>query len=230
MSVMMPAATDLNQRLFQLATRRRRLHEHPLVIVPVGREPLPRDLLFTGDGPAVLELGSGSGEFAIRWILEHPDINYVAFEVKGDRIKKTLKAADRNEITNLRIIPVNFNWFLTEILPARSFNTVIVNFPDPWPKRRHHKHRLVNSAFPERIAALLTPGGFIHLATDYGPYARRMLGAFRRSPLFEPLFPFPNYMRERPEGFPETKFEKLHRSEGKRPYYQQWRLTDAAKN
>jgi len=221
---MIPPVTS---HLFQIATRRRKCHENPAVIIPAGEgKPIQKELLITGKNRSVLELGAGSGEFALQWMSENRDDSYVAFEIKPERIYKILKQIDKRHIENLKVVPINFNWFLPEILPAETFDIVIINFPDPWPKKRHRKHRLVNDAFPERLRPLLSPGAVVHLATDYGPYARQMLRVFRRSPLFEPVFPFPNYLRKRPDGWPETKFEQLHISEGKRPYYQRWKLVD----
>ncbi len=172
----------------------------------------------------ILELGSGWGEFCAEWMKLHPDHQYLALEIKADRIKNLVKKLEQQGTENVRILPVNFNWFLTELFSPASFDLIIVNFPDPWPKKRHWKHRLVQPGFPEKTARLLKPEGRIYLATDYGPYARKMISVFRNSPIFKNEYDWPHYVRSRPEGFPSTKFETIHTSMGKRPYYMSWRL------
>ena len=217
----------LREKLFEIARKPRAFHRHPLVILPRALEPIPSEALFPSSGPRILELGAGWGEFCLKWLENHPEHNYVAFEIKGDRILNLLRRSDRLGIRNLRIIPVNFNWFLESILPPEAFDSVIINFPDPWPKKRHWKHRLIQEDFPARIRSLLRRQGTVRAATDYGPYARKILRTFRNSPLFEPLYPWPHYVRTRPPELPETRFERRHARAGLRSYYQGWKLSDA---
>lgn len=229
---------QLSAKLFAIASRSRRIHSFAEVLVPERPEPLEPARLFRSPADAsrrILELGSGWGEFLIGWLRQHPQDQYVAFEIKSDRIKKTVKRLGRlrqesGAAVHARIVPVNFNWFLESILPPHSFDWIIVNFPDPWPKRRHWKHRLVQRDFPARVASLLRPDGdgIVHLATDYGPYARRMLRIFRDSPLFEPVYDFPHYLRRRPDDVPPTRFETITTQlEGRTPYYLRFRIKAA---
>ncbi|MCR9143817.1 MAG: tRNA (guanine-N7)-methyltransferase [bacterium] len=222
-------------RLFEIATRRRPIHSNPEVILPVQPDrPIAPEALFRADDPPapgdgvrrrILELGSGWGEFLVDWLQQHPADDYVAFEIKSDRIRRTIKRVRKLEAPHLRVVPVNFAWFLEEILPPAAFDWIIVNFPDPWPKRRHWKHRLVQPDFPERMAPLLRPGGQIHLATDYGPYARKMIQIFRRAADFEAVFPDSDFLRRRPADVPVTRFEQITgESEGRTPYFTRWRL------
>jgi tRNA (guanine-N7-)-methyltransferase len=216
-------------RLFSITTRHRPIHDQPEVLLP--REPrsplLPEQLFRAPEHRHVLELGSGWGEFAAGWLATHPDDDYVAFEIKGDRIRRTLKYVRKLDGGHIRIIPVNFTWFLEEILPPHSFDWIIVNYPDPWPKRRHWKHRLVQPGFPQRMSELLRPRGIVHLASDYGPYARRMIRYFRGSPLFESVFPPPDYVRRRPDDMPLTRFGQITGDrEGRTPYFTRWRLRE----
>lgn len=221
----MPLAEAIKEKLFRIVQRPARYKTHPAVLVPQKLSPYAIGDLFRSEASFhVLELGSGWGEFALAWLADHPDHEYLALEVKGDRVHRTLRGMDRARLDRLRILPVNFSWFLEELLPPKAFDLIVVNFPDPWPKRRHWKHRLVQKGFPERMAALLREGGCIHLATDYSPYARRMLRIMRDSPLFAPVFPPPGYLRDRPPGYPPTRFEEMQREQGYRPWFQQWRL------
>ena len=220
----------IRDRLLSLTIRPRRIHEHPLVLVPRADRAFSYEELFgpdNRDGENILELGSGWGEFALAWLEKRPDDCYVAVEANPHRLGGTARRAERKGLNHLRLLPVNFNWFLEEFLPARAFDRIIVNFPDPWPKRRHWKHRLVDARFPGRAENLLRPGGVVHIATDHGPYARRILGVFRRAPSFGAQFPFPHYVRSRPAGILPTRFEEIHLSNGLRPYYQAWVLRES---
>lgn len=212
------------QKLVEIVTRRRPIHNDSRVIHVTSIEKLPVHTLFHRDeSHHILELGAGWGEFCIQWMQKHTDHEYVAFELKGDRIKRLLKDLDRYQITGVSVISINFNWFLEQILPDNTFDEIIINFPDPWPKKKHWKHRLVQESFPDRIIGLLRNEGIIHIATDYGPYARKILGIFRRRSDFKSLYAFPDYKRIRPESFPGTRFEEIHTGDGKRPYYQSWK-------
>lgn len=229
-------------RLFEIATRERPIHSQPEILLPEFHDQaIDAEKLFRTTSPQklppgnpdppptarrrILELGSGWGEFLVAWLAANPDDDYTAFEIKSDRIRKTLKRVRKLENVHLRMIPVNFSWFLEDILPSASFDWIIINFPDPWPKRRHWKHRLVQPGFPERMSELLRPGGQIHLATDYGPYARKMIRIFRQSDRFESVFPSPEYVRKRPLDVPLTRFEQITGDlEGRVPYFTRWRL------
>lgn len=192
--------------------------QHPFIVQPDPEGLISAADLFVGSGKRILELGAGSGELCVDWMKKHPLDSYVAFEIKWDRIRSILKSLDRNGITNVRIVPVNFSWFLETMLPAHSFDSIIAYFPDPWPKRRHWKHRLVQIEFPDRAIALLRQDGQIHLATDYAPYARRMLRAFKR-PDFVCQMPAPGFIRSNPFGV-RTRFQEL--TSARKPHFMAW--------
>lgn len=217
---------EIRQKLMELTTRERRVHSHPWVLRPTGLAPFSEEeLLVSGQtGRRILELGSGWGEFCIGWLETYPDDCYVALEIKADRIARLLSKARRLGQVRLRVLPVNFNWFLPEFFPPQCFDRIIVNFPDPWPKRRHWKHRTVNAGFPDRIENLLRASGTVHIATDYGPYARKILRIFRNSKKFRPALDPPHYTRTRPQGLPPTRFEQIHLELGHVPYYQTWQV------
>lgn len=223
----MPSAT-LQQKLFAIASRNRSYFAHPAVIGWKEFRPLdPVELFGRPDSPRTLELGSGWGEFAVQWAQSHPDQDIVAMEIKPERIAATLKKIDLRRLTNLRILPVNFSWFLLELFPEQCFHRIFINFPDPWPKRRHWKHRLVQPDFPEIIHKLGAAGALLHIATDHGPYSRRILQRFRKYPdLWKSRMPAPGYVLERPTGIPETRFERIQSRLGFRPRFMQWERID----
>lgn len=216
----------LKEKLFSIAVKERSYTRHSKIILPNSRSPLSRERLFPGRGNRnVLELGAGWGEFIVNWALQNPGDNAVTFEVKADRIQNLLTQLDKKKIESVRVIPVNFSWFLEEILPPGVFDLVFVNFPDPWPKRRHRKHRLVNPDFPERIYGLMKPGAVIHLSTDYTPYARKMIHAFRNHNGFTALTGGIGLTPVRPDGIPETRFERMQKKAGYKPLFTQWKKT-----
>jgi tRNA (guanine-N7-)-methyltransferase len=213
---------ELRQKLLSIA--RRKILEHPFILQPDESGQISRERLAAGHPAdrAVLELGAGSGEFLAAYAAMHPEELYVAFEIKWDRIRLILKQLQKRGLTSVRIVPVNFSWLLESLLPPSFFDTVIIYFPDPWPKKRHWKHRLVQKGFPDRIVRLLKPGGSIHLATDYGPYARRMLGVFNR-PDFQPLVARPFFSRTNPFGI-QTRFESITGA-ARKPYFMAFQWT-----
>lgn len=222
------ASATLQQKLFRIASRSRSYFAHPAVIPWKEFRALEHAELFGRDHSSrTLELGSGWGEFAVQWAQLHPEQDIVAMEIKPERITATLKKIDSRRLSNLRILPVNFSWFLLELFPAHCFDTIIINFPDPWPKRRHWKHRLVQPDFPEIVHTLARPGALLHIATDHGPYSRRILQRFRKYPdLWRSRMPAPGYVLERPAGIPETRFERIQSGLGFRPRFMQWERID----
>ncbi len=218
----------LQKKLFHIASRPRKYFGHPAVIHWKEFRSLEVDELFNSpQKPRVLELGSGWGEFAVQWALQHRDQEMVAMEIKPDRISTTLKQIDRWKLENLRILPVNFSWFLTELFPSNTFDTVFINFPDPWPKKRHWKHRLIQPDFPLTVHGLMRGHGLLHIATDHGPYSRRILKRFRNYPdHWRSNMPEPGYSLKRPEGIPETRFERIQSRLGYIPRFMQWERLD----
>ncbi len=214
---------ELQKKLFSIIQKPAKYKQHPQVLVPRSLENFDvSDLFLSSNSYHILELGCGWGEFAIEWLKRYSDHEYIAMEIKKDRIKRILEKIDKYTINNLKIIPVNFQWFFKEIFPKNSFDIIIINFPDPWPKKRHWKHRLIQKNFIEDCYNILRENGIIYIATDYGPYARKIIKLFRNSKQFMPVLPWPNYVRKRPIFFPESKFERITSKENK-PYYTIWR-------
>ncbi len=219
----------LKEKLFTITCKKRKIHDYSQVIRPLVCTPLAKERLFRTDNNRrrVLELGSGWGEFLCQWLRHFPQDDYVAFEIKQDRIEKTIRKLSKLEDEpHLRILPVNFNYFLEELLPPQVFDLVIINFPDPWPKKRHWKHRLIRNGFDQRIKSILRPKAKLYLSSDHGPYSRKILSLFRKSPHFHSMYPWPHYLRKRPENLSPTRFEEIFMDAGRRPYYQCWQLND----
>jgi len=163
-----------------------------------------------------LELGSGFGEVAIELANLHPNIGFLLMERKIDRVKATEKKRKELGLENIRYMTTNFQWFFSELIEKEIFDRIIINFPDPWPKNKHHKNRAMQVSFLHEIHALLKPNGKLLFATDYAPYARRTISLFRKC---KDLFGYEKEYEFERSGFPISFFENLKRSEGKRIFY-----------
>jgi tRNA (guanine-N7-)-methyltransferase len=135
-------------------------------------------VLFGRSSPTILEIGFGNGEYLLARACAEPECNFLGIEVHRPGVGHLLLAADRAGVTNLRVICHD----AVEVLPritATSLDEVLLLFPDPWPKKRHHKRRIVQPAFADLVASRLKIGGEFRLATDWEPYAEDMLAVLR---------------------------------------------------
>lgn len=125
-----------------------------------------------------MELGSGDGSFLARWAALHPARNFLGVERLLGRLRKLDRKAQRGGLTNLRLMRIEAGYFLEYLLPAQSVDTLHLYFPDPWPKRKHRKNRLVNARFAELTARILAPQGIVYLRTDDADYFAQMQEVF----------------------------------------------------
>lgn len=161
--------------------------------------------LFGRDAPVIAEIGFGMGETTARIAAETRHIDYLAIEVHTPGVGSLLKQVGELELDNVRIVQHDAVEVLRDMVPPGSLAGIHVFFPDPWPKKRHHKRRLVQPDFAALAAARLAPGGYVHVATDWEEYAYRVLevleataGLRNTAAGFAP----------RPSWRPETKFER----------------------
>ena len=162
--------------------------------------------------PTVLEIGSGMGESTASMALAAPEVDHLAVEVYQPGLAQLLLRIEQAQITNLRLLRGDAYSLLHDHIAVDSLDAVRIYFPDPWPKRRHHKRRLVNPEFVTLVASRLAPGGLLHLATDWEPYAQEMLAACTAEPALR------NTAAEfatRPLWRPVTKFEQRARDDGR---------------
>jgi tRNA (guanine-N7-)-methyltransferase len=155
----------------------------------------------------VLEIGSGMGETTIVIAKAHPELDFIAVEVHGPGVGSLLNSVEREKLTNIRVIRHDAVDVLEHMIADESLAAIHLFFPDPWPKKRHHKRRMVQPAFAALAAAKLKEGGILHAATDWPEYAEHMHQVFSRERLLEPA----------PAGFtarPVTKFESRGRRLG----------------
>ena len=148
-------------------------------------QPLDLSQLFIAAKPLEVELGSGDGSFLVQWAGLHPDRNILAVERLLGRLRKTNRKAMRLELKNVRLIRIEAGYFLQYMLPPASVSALHVYFPDPWPKRKQRKNRLINAQFVEAAAKALVAGGRVYLRTDDGDYFDQMRSVFAGNRAFE---------------------------------------------
>ncbi len=125
-----------------------------------------------------VEIGAGDGSFLVQYAAAHPEINLIGVERLLGRIRKIDKRGRRAGLANLRLMRIEANYFVQYLLPQRSVDAVHIYFPDPWPKAKHEKNRLIQSPFLKRLAEVLAPGGLVYLRTDNVPYFGQMMDVF----------------------------------------------------
>ncbi len=165
-----------------------------------------------------LEIGFGGGEHLIWQAERHPDVGLIGCEPFLDGIVKVLDAVERRGLKNVRLYDGDARDILRG-LPPGTLSRAFVLFPDPWPKRRHIKRRLINAVTLQLLAAALAPGSQLRIATDVADYARAMLLAVRQCPgLTWPATATADW-RQRPPDWPPTRYEAKADREGRRCYY-----------
>jgi len=173
--------------------------------LPYSPEPLDLNAAFGRDAPKTLEIGFGMGETTAAIAQAHPQIDYLGIEVHSPGVGSLLKQIDELDLYNVRIVQHDAVEVVQNMIAPASLDAIHVFFPDPWPKKRHHKRRLIQPSFVALLASRLKPGGHLHLATDWHEYAEQMLEVLREEPLLgntaEDYAPRPDYR-------PLTKFEQ----------------------
>lgn len=139
--------------------------------------------VFGRDAPLVLEIGSGMGETTAHIAAEQPGTDFIAVEVHGPGVGSLLKRIAEQRLANLRLIRHDAAEVLEHMIADCALAGLHLFFPDPWPKKRHHKRRLVQPAFAALAARKLAPGGYLHAATDWPDYAVQMAQVFDEQPL-----------------------------------------------
>ncbi len=177
----------------------------PRLGVPYRAQPLDFAALFGRRAPVVVEIGSGMGETTARIAAEHPETDYLAIEVHAPGVGSLLKRVEEEGLANVRVVQHDAVEVLRDMVPPDSLAAIHVFFPDPWPKKRHHKRRLLQSAFAALAASRLARGGQLHVATDWQEYAEHVLAVLSEVPgLRNSAAGF----APRPPWRPETKFER----------------------
>lgn len=173
-------------------------------------DPLNLDAVFGRRAGRILEIGSGLGDAALVTAAEHPQIDYIAADVHSKGIARTLLEMQARGLTNLRVLHGDALDLIDRRLPAGCLTQILVFFPDPWPKARHNKRRLVRDEFVRAVARVLEPGGTLHLATDDRAYAQVMREVLARESAFVCV-----HDGGRVTSRPRTKYEIAGEQEGR---------------
>lgn len=194
----------LRQGRFSLAQQRAREELLPRYGIPFAPGLLDFDTAFGRDAPRILEIGFGMGETTAAIAQAMPDHDFLAIDVHGPGVGSLLKRIDELGLANVRIVQHDAVEVVQEMIPHDALAAIHVFFPDPWPKKRHHKRRLLQPPFVHELALRLQPGGYLHVATDWRDYAEAILAALSSEQMLR------NTARdyaERPSYRPVTKFE-----------------------
>src|SRR4029453_6473987 len=154
--------------------------------LPFAASPIDPQQIFGRRAPLAVEIGSGMGETTIEIARAHPATDFIAIEVHGPGVGSLLKQIAAEELSNLRVIRHDAVEVLELMIPDGALAAIHLFFPDPWPKKRHHKRRLVQPAFAALAARKLVLGGHLHAATDWPEYGEHMQEVFSKEPLLEP--------------------------------------------
>ncbi len=173
--------------------------------LPFHPAPVDFKSLFGHQAPCVLEIGFGMGVTTAEIAAAQVETNFIAVEVHPPGVGNLCNLLDEQALSNVRVMQHDAVEVLTHMIPANSLAGVHIYFPDPWHKKRHNKRRLVQPDLVALIASRLTTGGYLHLATDWVPYAEHMLEVLRGEPSLRNAA---NDYAERPSWRPETKFER----------------------
>jgi len=149
-------------------------------------ERLKFECVFPTQQPVEVELGAGDGSFVVEWARRHPDCNVLAVERLLGRLRKIDRKGRRAGLTNLRAFRIEAGYFLEYLCPLEAVAALHVYFPDPWPKRKQKKNRLVNAPFTNLVARVLQPEGWIFLRTDSVEYFAQMQEVFGANRRFRP--------------------------------------------
>jgi tRNA (guanine-N7-)-methyltransferase len=172
-----------------------------------GRQDLEQ--LFGRQAPCVVEIGFGMGKSLVEQAETHPETDFIGIEVHAPGVGKLLDEADKRGLNNLRVYREDALAVLADCLPEASIDTLQLFFPDPWPKKKHHKRRIVQLPFVELVRSRLQPGGKLHMATDWQAYAEFMAEVMAEAPGFANTAPAETAPYVARPGFrPLTKFEQ----------------------
>ena len=171
-------------------------------------EPLALTELFSQPQPLEVELGCGDASFLVEYARLHPEINFIGVERLLGRIQKLDRKGLRLGLKNLRGVRIESAYFLQYLLPRHCAAALHIYFPDPWPKKKHRKHRLINERFPTLAETVLHAGGTVYLRTDDVDYFQQMQEVFAAATQFHAV--------ETPNSLAEvtTDFERLFNSQG----------------
>ncbi|WP_214096403.1 tRNA (guanosine(46)-N7)-methyltransferase TrmB [Candidatus Methylacidithermus pantelleriae] len=185
-------------------------------MAPSTGQRLDWEVVFGRKAPVVLDLGAGEGSFSLAYSVRHPGKNIMAVERKAERARKAASRAQRLGLDHVKVLHCDIGYFLRCFVPPSSIWEIHLLFPDPWPKRRHAKRRLITPAFVSDVVLALLPGGFVRFVTDQAFYFEQAVEHFGRQKELQPE-------KEEVGSFPPSKFETIFLAQGLPVYRAIWR-------
>ena len=207
----------LRQGRFSRGQQRAYAELLPRYGIAYATSPVDFERAFGRRAGVIVEIGSGMGETTARIAAEHPGNDYLAIEVHAPGVGSLLRQVEERALANVRVVQHDAVEVFRDMIAPGSLDGIHVFFPDPWPKKRHHKRRLLQPEFVALAASRLKPGGYFHVATDWEDYARQALDVMSATP---GLVNTASAFAPRPGTRPETKFERR----GKRLGHEVWDL------
>lgn len=178
--------------------------------------------IFGNSNPLALEIGCGMGDFMEKLAVLHPEWNFIALDYYNKGCLKTCKRIDKSGITNVRVVRDEARSFIARCIPPSALRAVVINCPDPWPKLRHRKRRLVNAEFVNYLADYMMPGADFHFATDFDDYGEDVARFMPEISGFSNLLA-PELFRHERDQYPLSKYMLKFMSEGKKIYFIHYR-------
>lgn len=169
--------------------------------------PLDMTAIFGRRAPRVLEIGFGNGDALLALAEQQPGCDFIGIEVHRPGVGRLLQQLQQRQLDNVRVMREDAAHILGSCFPDNSLDRVLLFFPDPWHKKRHHKRRIVQPGFIELLSRKIRPGGHLHMATDWEHYACHMLSVMTQSAAFRNCAAESDYV-PRPDYRPVTKFEQ----------------------
>jgi len=170
---------------------------------------LPLEEIYGRSGPLEVDVGCGKGRFLAVRAETEPDTLFMGIDRLLRRLRKVDRKLLRRGVTNTRLLRIEASYAVTRLLPDASVSVFYIFFPDPWPKKRHHRRRLFTPSFVDSLHRTLSPGGHIHAATDHVPYFDVILEIFSADSRFQPVPPYEPATEEE-----RTEFETIFVGQG----------------
>jgi tRNA (guanine-N7-)-methyltransferase len=188
-------------------------------------QPLDWQEVFGNSNPLSLEVGFGNGKFLIEIAALNPQINFFGIDFYHKGIRKLVTRINKLQIQNIRILYGDARERIPQIFEADQLDSIFINFPDPWPKKRHIKRRLIKPKFIAMLTSKVRPGGHIHLATDSESYAGEMMQYLSEATELKNCYGSGNF-REQREDFPQSKYERNFINAGEKIFYLEFQKCD----
>ncbi len=194
------------------------MSESPILDVTEYYIPIRLSQVFGNNKDSALEIGFGDGLFLIDTAKNDTDWNFIGIEIKVKRFTKAVKKAEQERLDNLKLLLMDVRIAIEEVFCPNTFSKVYINFPDPWPKERHKKHRIINTQFLSNLSRIIKPKGIIEIASDHEEYISSVLETLEDTGIFKSIFPLPGYVHNIPNR-PTTRYELEFMEEEKEIYY-----------